>query len=72
MTNPRVRTARGRDGGMIRVGDSVSLVDGTIVRVVEMWRQGANGTIVRTDAAPDPEYPDHHQAAARDMKRVTS
>ena len=66
------KTAKDSKGAKIRVGDRVTAISihtgnpmntGT---VVEMWRQGYDGTILKLDVPPDPQFPHHwsHQARA--------
>ncbi len=76
--NPEAKTARGNNGVVIRVGDSVRQrtavgepsFEGPVVTVVRMHRQGANGTILTTSPAPDPSFPHHFSGSARDFIRV--
>lgn len=64
-------TAKTADGHTIRRGSrvqAISIYDGTLMNigtVVMIWRQGADGTIVKLDVPPDPEFPHHftHRAS---------
>jgi hypothetical protein len=70
-TNRSCKTAKDSRGAKIRVGDrvtAISLYDGSLMNtgtVIEMWRKGYDGTIIKLDVAPDPQYPHHwsHQAS---------
>lgn len=64
------QTAAGMDGQKIKVGNKVISKCGVICTVMEMWRQGYDGTIIRTDVAPDPDFPSHRQGAARTTYRL--
>lgn len=81
MPYTEVKTAADCHGKKIRVGDDVVYVGyGEVrgdyekvpgpVRVVRIHRQGANGTILTTDPAPDPQYPHHFSCRASVTRRV--
>ena len=76
--NPSANSARGMDGKVIRRGDMVSLVDpydGKTVHppvlVLDIYRQGYDGTILHTEPAPSPEFPHHKQCVAKNAMKVT-
>ena len=56
---PRCRSAKGKDGRTIRVGDTVETIYGVTTTVVTLHNQGVNGIIARLAEPPDPEYPHH-------------
>ena len=72
----RCRTATGADGYTIRLGDLAVIVSVgphisyPVFRVVDMWKQGADGTILEGDVAPDSEYPHHRTVRASKCLRV--
>lgn len=75
-----VKSGTTRDGVKVRVGDFVRPVSfflniefGTVCRITDLRRQGANGTIASFDTPPDPEYPHHFGRSLRycnSLKRV--
>ncbi len=71
------KTAKDSRGATIRVGDrvtAISIYDGSSMStgtVVEMWRQGANGTILLLDVPPDPRFPHHRSHPCRHIVRAT-
>ena len=69
MTRQAAKTATGMDGKKIMVGDRVISKLGVEGIVLEIWKQGYDGTIVRTDTAPDPDFTHHTQGAARTTYR---
>lgn len=69
MPKTPVKTARDCNGAPVHVGDFIeyqTLSDewGPLVEVVAMHRQGADGTILRTEPEPDPAYPHHFTCRA--------
>lgn len=66
----RVSTATDREGKKIRRGEWVALVPGHPVLVEDIYRQGADGTILRTKPAPNPEYPHHFSCRASEVLRL--
>ncbi len=65
------KTAKDSRGAKIRVGDRVTALsqyDGSTMNtgtVVEIWRQGADGTILQMDVPPNPQNTHHfsHRAS---------
>ena len=70
------KSAKDSLGATIRVGDrvtAISIYNGKPMstgRVVAIWRQGADGTIVQLDVPPDPAYPHHGSHRASQTVRV--
>jgi hypothetical protein len=70
-TDRSCKTAKDSRGVKIRVGDRVTAIsqyDGSTMNtgtVVEIWRQGADGTILQMDVPPNPQYTHHfsHRAS---------
>jgi len=70
MRDQHCKTAKDSRGKTIRVGDrvtAISIYDGKPMStgtVVNLWRQGADGTIVQLDVPPDPRCSHHLQHRA--------
>lgn len=69
------KSATGMDGKRISIGDSIKfrpyyLPFCPAVVVTGMHRQGASGTILTTQPAPDPDYPHHFGCRASRAVRV--
>jgi hypothetical protein len=64
-------SAADRYGRRFSVGAIVRLVGpggyGRPVKVVSIWKQGANGTQIQTDPSPSETYPHHFQARASNV-----
>ena len=67
--NTPAKSARDMNHVKILVGDFIEYKTlagewGPLVEVVAMHRQGADGTILRTQPEPDPAYPHHFTCRA--------
>ena len=65
----KVNSATGFDGKKIFRADKVISIYGVIATIEDMWHQGRDGTIIKTDIAPDPEFPNHRSGDAKRMFR---
>jgi len=71
-------SATGKNGEKIIVGDFVlhlgyddtRAAENSAVRVVSIHRQGADGTILTTNPAPDVQYPHHFGCRASQCVKV--
>jgi hypothetical protein len=77
MIRRKARTARTKDGQTITVGSRVLYIgygqlmgDTPVCEVIGIHRQGADGTIVTLDKAPDSLYPSHNSGRATCFKLV--
>lgn len=73
MSYLQAKTAKDCDGKLLKVGDWVNTTPHTFfmrnVRIEKMHRQGKDGTIIHTSAAPDPQFPHHMSIRARDVRK---
>jgi hypothetical protein len=67
---PKAKSAKDQHGTKIVRGDIISLIPDVHVTVVDIWRQGADGTILRTDPAPDPEFGHHFSCRASRVVKI--
>jgi hypothetical protein len=78
MSYTQVATARDRNKRLIRVGSKIRYygygevinTEPEAVTVVGMHKQGANGIILTTDPAPNPDYPHHFGCRASKVEVV--
>ena len=79
MTRAHCRTARDRNGDLIIPGMTVLylgcksgpehfFISPLPVKVVDIHRQGADGTILTCDGPPKPDYPHHFSCTASDTR----
>jgi len=65
----RCTSATDKNGKRLRVGDNITLlspfgVPYPPVKIIGIHKQGADGTIITTDYAPNPDYPSHFSCRA--------
>ena len=67
MDYKKAKTATGKDGLKIRIGDTIEAFNfydkkwnGIYVKVIDMWKQGLDGTILKCDNPPLPESSKYH------------
>jgi hypothetical protein len=66
------------DGKRLTVGDTILYIgygeeilqEPRPVQIVDIHRQGADGTILTTDLPPKPEYPHHYSCRASVVRRA--
>ena len=80
MTRTHCQTARDRNGDLIMPGMRILylgcksgehfVIAPRPVKVVDIHRQGADGTILTCDRPPKPDYPHHFSCTASDTRVV--